>query len=303
LRKVIARHIGDSNSTVRTTSSLSITNQNKTPLADITNCCLPHPCETQSKHLSHNNSNSSNDHKTKSPSKGRPQFKYDFQVNLANKFSDVTTCSSNLQPLNQSNSNPAQSFNTTPKFSLTKSTSSNDRTNKPPSTKRPQFKHEFQLNLPNKISDATTCSSNLQPVYHSNSNTIESLNSTPKLTFNHSKSSNHHTYKPSDKASPQFKFDFQVNLVNKFDDVTTCSSSQTDGNQSNSNPIESLNRSPKRKPTNAPEPDEGSIDTELSDSSEDDPWDDGSDSGTDNEDGPSSVSDTNSPSSQGNQLC
>jgi hypothetical protein len=238
LRKVIARHIGDSNSTVRTTSSLSATNQNKTPLADITNCCLPRPCETQSKHFSHNNSNSSNDQKTKPPSKGRPQFKYDFQVNLANKFSNVTTCSSNLQALNQSNSNP-----------------------------------------------------------------IESLNRTPKLTLNNPTSSNDHTNKPPSKGRPQFKYDFQVNLVNKFADVTTCSSILTDGNQSNSNPIESLNRTPKRKPTNATEPDKVVIDTELSDSSEDDPWDDCSDSGTDNDDGPSSVSDTNSPSSQGNQLC
>jgi hypothetical protein len=188
-------------------------------------------------------------------------------------------------------------------LSLNKSTSSNDHTNKPPSKKRPQFKHDFQINLPNKFSEGTTCSSNLQAVYHSNSNTIESLNRTPKLTLNHSNSSNDHTNKPPDKANPQFKYDFQVNLVNKFADVTTCSSSLTDCNQSNSNPIESLNRSPKRKPTNAPEPDEVVIDTELSDSSEDDPWDDGSDSGTDNDDGPSSVSDTNSPSSQGNQLC
>ncbi|WJX64180.1 hypothetical protein P8452_48994 [Trifolium repens] len=238
LRKVIARHIGDSNSTVRTTSSLSATNQNKTPLADITNCCLPHHSETQSKHLSHNNCNSSNDQKTKPPTKGRPQFKYDFKVNLANKFSDVTTCSSNLQALNQSNSNP-----------------------------------------------------------------IESCYTTPKLTLNNSTSSNGVKKKPPSKPRPQFKYDFQVNLVNKFQDVGTSSSNLTDVNQSNSIPTESLNRTPKRKPTNAPAPDEVVINTEISDSSEDDPWDDGSDSGIDNDDGPSSVSDTNSPSSQGNQLC
>jgi hypothetical protein len=40
LRNVIACHIVDSNSTIRTTPAMSATNQNKTPLADITNSYL-----------------------------------------------------------------------------------------------------------------------------------------------------------------------------------------------------------------------------------------------------------------------
>jgi hypothetical protein len=96
LRNVIACHIVDSNSTIRTTPAMSATNQNKTPLADITNSYLQHPTSTKRKKKpASNNSTSSNDHKNKPPSNRRPQFP-NFQVNLANKFADVTTSSSNL---------------------------------------------------------------------------------------------------------------------------------------------------------------------------------------------------------------
>jgi hypothetical protein len=49
LRNVIACHIVDSNSTIRTTPAMSATNQNKTPLADITNSYLQHPTSTKRK--------------------------------------------------------------------------------------------------------------------------------------------------------------------------------------------------------------------------------------------------------------
>jgi hypothetical protein len=95
LRNVIACHIVDSNSTIRTTPAMSATNQNKTPLADITNSYLTSHIYQEKKKTASNNSTSSNDHKNKPPSNRRPQFQ-NFQVNLANKFADVTTSSSNL---------------------------------------------------------------------------------------------------------------------------------------------------------------------------------------------------------------
>ncbi|KAK2383177.1 hypothetical protein QL285_070660 [Trifolium repens] len=63
--------------------------------------------------------------------------------------------------------------------------------------------------------------------------------------------------------------------------------------------MEDVNRAPKRKPTSAPTPDEVVPDNESSYSNVNDPWDDASDSGTDNDDEPTCVSDTYRPSSLG----
>jgi hypothetical protein len=102
-RKLNARTMQSPDSAIRTTPSSNGLNQHKTPLADITNSLCLNPTSTI-RRSALDNSNSDGVHKKQSRSKPRPQLN-NFQVNLANKFSAVTT-SSALPNANVNQSDP-----------------------------------------------------------------------------------------------------------------------------------------------------------------------------------------------------
>ncbi|WJX70131.1 hypothetical protein P8452_54277 [Trifolium repens] len=132
-----------------------------------------------------------------------------------------------------------------------------------------------------------------------NSASLNPTSTFRRSALDNSNSDRVHKKQPRSKPRPQFH-NFQVNLANKFSTATT-SSAVPNANLHQSNPthMDDVNRSPKRKSTSSPTPDVATMDNETSDSSVDDPWDDASDSGTDDDDQTSCVADTNRTSSQG----